>query len=129
VGKYEAFEIISIYIRAIKFLLVVSIIIFSLFYKNISYALGFVLGGTACLLNFNLMIRSLEGIVSRTTYSRAFFNGHFTLRLAVTLTVLTGAMLLESVNLFTAVAGIFTIRIVIAWEAMTWHIKSLRSLE
>ena len=128
-SKYEDFEITSIYNKSLKYLLVISTILFSLFYKNISYALGFVLGGITCLVNFRLMIKSLEGMVSKTTYSRAFFNGHYLLRLILVLTVLLGAIILESINLYTTVAGILTIKIVITWEAITKHIKGYKNLE
>lgn len=125
----EYFETKSILSKSTKYLLVVSIILFCLFYRNISYALGFVLGGMTCLINFKLMVRSLEGMVSKTTYSRAFFNGHFLLRLLLALGVLYGAATLESVNLLTAVIGISTVRIIIIWEAITRHIKSLKYSE
>lgn len=124
VDKFEDFEISSIYNRAVKYLLVSSIVMFSLSYKNISYALGFVLGGAACLMNFNLLVRSLEGMISKTTYSKAFFNWYFLLRLFLVLAVLCSAIMLESVNLLTAVLGILTIRIVITWEALIKHIKA-----
>jgi hypothetical protein len=129
VVKYNDFEIASIYYRSLKYLIVVSTILFSFFYKNLSYALGFVLGGTACLVNFNLMIKSLEGMVSKTNYSRAFFTGHFLLRLLIVTIALLGALMLESVSLLTTVAGILTIRIVITWEAITKHIKRYKNLE
>lgn len=128
-SKYEDFEIKSIYDKSLKYLLVISIVLFSLFYRKLSYALGFVLGGAACLINFNLMVKSLEGMVSKTTYSRAFFNGYFLLRLALVIAVLFGALMLESINLFTAVIGILTIRIVLTWEAIIRHIKSLKNPE
>ncbi len=128
-NKFEDFEISSIYDKAVKYLLVASIILFSLFFKNTSIALGFVLGGAACLLNFNLLVRSLEGMVNKTTYSKAFFNGYFLLRLGLVLAVLSSAITLESVDLFTTVLGIFTIRIVMTWEALTKHIKSLKDPE
>ena len=128
-SKYGDFEVSSIYDRAIKYLLVVSIVLFSLFYKNISYALGFILGGLVCLINFNLLVRSLEGMLSKTTYSKAFFNGNFLLRLSLVVTVLYSALMLESLNLFTAVMGILTIRIIIMWEALTKHISSLKNPE
>lgn len=125
----ENFEIASIYDRSLRYLLVISILLFSLFYKNISYALGFVLGGIACLVNFRLMVNSVEGMVSKRTYSRAFFNEHFLLRLILVIIVLSAAIMLESVSLFTTVLGILTIRIVITWEAVAKHIKRQRSLE
>lgn len=129
VSKYESFEIASIYNKSLRYMLVVSVLLFSLFYKDTSYALGFVSGGTACLVNFNLMVKSLEGMLNRTSYSRAFFNGNFLLRLILVSAVLLAALLLDSVNLFTAVAGTLTIRIVIAWEAISKHFKSFKDLE
>lgn len=126
---YEDFDVSSIYDKSLKYMLVMSIIIFSLFYKNISYALGFALGGITCLVSFKLMVKSLEGIVEKRTYSRAFFNGHYLLRLLMVTAVLLGAIMLESISLLTTVIGILTIRIVITWEAITKHIKSQKSLE
>jgi len=129
VSKYGDFEISSIYDKAVKYFLVVSIVLFSLFYSDVSYALGFVLGGVACLINFSLLVNSLEGMVSKTTYSKAFFNGYFSLRLVLVLAVLLGALLLESVNLFTTVIGVLSIKIVITWEVLLKHINSLKNPE
>lgn len=128
-SKYEEFRISGIYDRAFKYVLAVSIILFCLFYENISYAMGFVLGGLTCLLNFRLMIKSSEDMVCKKSYSKAFFNSFFLLRIALVLAVLVSAITLESVNLFTAVAGIFTIKTVIIWEAIIKRNSRQKSME
>jgi hypothetical protein len=129
VSKYENFEITNIYNKSLKYLAVVSIILFALSYKNLSYALGFVMGGIACLVNFKLMIKSFEGMVSKTVDSKAFFNGLFLLRWVLVTAVLFGAIKLEYVNLFTTVLGILTIKIVITWETIKNYIKSYKRPE
>lgn len=128
-SKYEDFEIASIYDRSIKYLFVISAILFSLSFKNLSLPLGFVLGGIASLINFRLMVKSLEGMFSKTIYSKSSFNGYFLLRLILVTTVLLSALKLESLNLLTTVVGILTIRIVITWEAIIKHIKRYKNLE
>ncbi|HYF75386.1 MAG TPA: ATP synthase subunit I, partial [Candidatus Nitrosocosmicus sp.] len=105
-SKSDNYEIENIYASCIKYFIVASILLFSLFYKNISYALGFVLGGIACLINFNLMVKSLEGMIEKTTNSKAFFSGLFLARMLVIVAVLWSGIKLESVNLFTAILGI-----------------------
>jgi hypothetical protein len=40
-----------------------------------------------------------------------------------------GGIIMESVNLFTAVAGILTIRLVITWEAVTKKNSRQKSME
>lgn len=128
-NKYGDFEIAGIYRRSIKFLLVISVLLLCLLHNNVSYALGFVLGGSVCLLNFRFMVISLEGMINRTTYSKAFFSGNYLLRLILTTSVLAAAILLQSVNLFTTVIGILTIKIIITIEAMIKHISSFRNPE
>lgn len=128
-SKYGDFEISSIYAKTVKYLLVVSIVLFSLFYSNVSYALGFVLGGVASLVNFSLMAKSLEGMISKSTYSKVFFNGNILLRHILVLAVLLSALMLESVNLVTTVVGILSIKIVITWEVIKNYIKSNKNPE
>lgn len=128
-SKYEEFDIAGIYNKSLKYLLAISLILFSLLHEDISYALGLLLGGIACLVNFKLMIKSLEGMVEKRTYSKAFFNGCYSLRLGLVLAVLVSAIMLESVNLFTAVAGILTIRLVVTWEAFLFNNKRQKSME
>ncbi|MHB1393274.1 MAG: ATP synthase subunit I [Clostridia bacterium] len=127
--NYGDYEIKNIYAKCIKYLLVTAILLFCLFVKNISYALGFVLGGLACLLNFRLMIKSVEGMFGRTTYSKAFFSGLFFIRLLITLIVLWCAMKFDSINLFTTVLGVLSIKTVIIIDEVIQHIKSLGNSE
>lgn len=128
-SKYEEFDIAGIYDKSLKYLLAVSLILFSLLHEDISYALGLLLGGVACLVNFKLMIKSLEGMIDKRAYSKAFFNGCYSLRLGLVLAVLVSAIVLESVNLFTAVVGILTIRLVVTWEAFSSNNKRQKSVE
>lgn len=129
VSNFRDFEVLNIFNKSLKYMLVISILLFTLFYNNISYALGFVLGSAACLVNFNLMADSIKGMVSKTTFSKAFFSAHILLRLVFVTAVLLGALLLESINLAAAVAGLLTIRIVIAAEAVRYYIKSYNNPE
>lgn len=122
--KFEELDIASIYNISLKYMLAISLILFCVFHENISYALGFLLGGVACLLNFRIMTRSVEGMLGKRTYSKAFFNGYFLLRIGVVSAVLVSAIMLESVNLVTAVAGILIIRVIVAWEAFLLNNKS-----
>ena len=128
-SRHEEFGISGIYDRSFKYILTVSLILFCLFYENISYALGFVLGGLACLLNFRLMIKSSEDMLYKRSYSKTFFNCFFLLRLSLVIAVMIGGIIMESVNLFTAVAGILTIRLVITWEAVTKKNSRQKSME
>lgn len=127
-SKRKDFEITSIYNRSVKFVIIVSVVLGCLFFRNLSYALGFLLGGTACLVNFFFMAKSIEGMFNKTAYSKAFFNGYY-LRLIIVAAVLTAAIKLESISLVTTVIGILTINIIITWEAVSRYIKSKKKPE
>lgn len=128
-GKYEKFDIAGLYSKSLKYMLAITLILFSVFHEDISYALGFLLGGITCLANFRFMTKSLEGMIEKRTYSKAFFNGYYMLRLGLILAVLVSAIVLESVNLFTAVAGMLTVRVVVTWEAFSLNNKRQKSME
>jgi hypothetical protein len=129
VFNYSDYEIKNIYAKCIKYLLVAAILLFCLFIKNISYALGFVLGGSACLVNFSLMVKSVQDMFGRTTFSKAFFSGLFLIRLLITLVVLWCAMKFNSINLFTTVLGMLSMKTVIIFDEVIQHIKSLGNSE
>jgi F0F1-type ATP synthase assembly protein I len=122
VSKNEDFEYTSIYNKSVKFVLIVSLVLVCLFYRNLSYALGFLLGGTACIINFRLMVKSFEGLFINTNNTKAFFNG-YSLRLIIVTVVLAAAIKLESINLVTTVIGILTINLIITWVAISKYIK------
>lgn len=128
-SKYGNYEIENIYASCIKCFLVTTILLFCLFYKDFSYALGFVLGGMACLLNFNLMVKAIKGMMGKTTYSKAFFSGLFCIRLFITLAVLWSAIRFNSINLFTAIIGMLSMKIVIVFDGLVKHIRSLGNSE
>jgi hypothetical protein len=129
VKKYEDAEITGIYINSLKYLLVGSILLFSLFYENISYALGFASGGIVCLINFRLIIKTINDMLGRATYSKAFFSGIFCIRLFITIFVLWYALESKALNLFTTVLGMLSVKTVIIAGEIIRHIKSLRDLE
>lgn len=127
--KYEDEEITGIYSKSLIYLLVGSILLFSLFYENISYALGFASGGIVCLINFRLMIKTINSMLERVTYSKAFFSGIFCIRLFITVFVLWYALESEALNLFTTVIGMLSVKTVIIAGEIIRHVKSLRDLE
>jgi len=129
VKKYEDSEITNIYVNTMKYLLVVSVLLFSLFFDNISYALGFASGGIACLINFKLMIKTINTMLSRETYSKAFFSGIFCLRLFISIFVLWYALESEALNLLTTVVGMLSVKTVIIVGEIIRHINMSRDLE
>ncbi|MGE5678951.1 MAG: ATP synthase subunit I [Pseudomonadota bacterium] len=127
--KYEDSEIMGIYIKALLYMLVGSILLFALFYQNISYALGFASGGIVCLVNFRLMVRTINEMLRRESCSKAFFSGVFCIRLFITTFTLWYALESEALNLFTTVLGMLSVKTVIIAGEIIRHIKSLRDLE
>ncbi|HYE09509.1 MAG TPA: ATP synthase subunit I [Patescibacteria group bacterium] len=127
--NYSDYEIKNIYAKCIKYLLVTAVLLFCLFIKNISYALGFVLGGLVCLVNFSLMVKSIQDIFVSTTFSKAFFSGLFSIRLIITLIVLWFAIKLDSINLFTTVLGMLSMKTVIIIDEVIQNIKSIGNSE
>ena len=128
-NKYEDPEITGIYNKTLKYLFVGSVILYSMFYKDVSYALGFVLGGLVCLINFKLMIKTVKDMLGKNTYSKAFFSGIFCIRLFITVFILWYALESDSVNLFTTVLGMLSVKTVIIACEIIRHVKSLRDLE
>lgn len=127
--KYEHSEITGIYNKSLIYMLVGSIILLSLFYENISYALGFASGGIVCLINFRLMVKTINDMLGRETYSKAFFSGVFCIRLFITAFTLWYALESEALNLFTTVLGMLSVKTVIIAGEIIRHIKSLKDLE
>lgn len=127
--RHRDYNIKDIYAGCIKYLLVTTVLLFCLFYKDLSYALGFICGGVACLINFNLMVKSLNGMLKETTHSKVFFNGLFLVRLFIVIAVIWCAIELESINLLTATIGLLSIKTVIVFEGIVNHIKRLESSE
>lgn len=124
--NYEDAEITAIYINTLKYLFVGSILLFSLFIKNISYALGFASGGIVCLINFKLMIKTINVMLGSTTYSKAFFSGIFCVRLFLSIFILWYALESEALNLLTTVLGMLSVKTVIIASEIIRHINNMR---
>lgn len=121
--RHGDYSIKDIYADCIKYLLVTTVLMFCLFYEELSYALGFIWGGIACLVNFNLMVGSLKGMIEKSTHSKAFFNGLYFVRLCIVIGVLWCAIELESINLLTATMGLLALKTVILFDGFMKHFK------
>ncbi len=124
--KYEDAEITNIYASTLKYLFVGSILLFSLFYENKSYALGFASGGIVCLINFRLMIKAINAMLGKATYSKAFFSGIFCIRLFINIFVLWYALETEVLNLLTTVLGLLSVKTVIIAGGIIRNINDMR---
>ncbi|MGE5630958.1 MAG: ATP synthase subunit I [Caulobacteraceae bacterium] len=104
-------------------MIVTFILLLLVFYNNKSIAFTYVLGGLACLGNFRLLIRSIEGMFGTRTHTKAFFNCFYGLRFLIVLFVLWCAVRISIVNLIFAMLGLMWLKLVITLQAIFINIK------
>lgn len=105
----------SIYIAVVTIVLVIA------FFRDISYAFGFLFGSIAALINFYLVSYSIDNLFSGKAKSRWYYAFFYIIRLALSALIMWKAIQLNSLNLFTATLGLFSVKISLTIDALIKH--------
>lgn len=103
------------------YMVVVTIILTVVLFRNISYALGFLFGSIAALTNFYLISYSTDNLVSGRVKPGLYYTFFYIVRLAFAGVVIWKSAVSSSFNLFTAVLGLFSVKIALTIDALIKH--------